>query len=61
MIIQTEIVMALLAELDRQVPGVCVSALGMNAIIQAANTVCNAQREFTSPEQRWGTGAASDD
>jgi len=48
---QTRIITALLGELERQMPGVCVSQAGMNALIQAANIVVAAQAGYTVPKE----------
>lgn len=51
---QMELICAILAELDRQIPGVCLNEITMNTIIRAADLVVaamnNAYRQEVSNE-----------
>ena len=51
-IFQSELICAILAELDRQRPGICVDQCVMNAIIDAADSVVAAIRLMRDEEER---------
>jgi len=48
---QVELITALLKELDRQNPGVCMSQTAMNAVIAAANVIVAAKDGLTASSQ----------